>query len=117
MKFQWGEEIFSSPPDKMHGKKHQLGGILLNENIAQKMIDLFLLQHEFDDKLHELGISFTEGGEIGEMFHSMEDTVCDLLLDYMSISDDHLYDSITDIYQKETETADIFHSLKKLQAG
>lgn len=89
----------------------------MNENIARKMIDLFLLQREFDDKLNELGISFTENGEIGQIFLAMEDTICDLLLEYMSITDDHLYDSITDIFQKETKTADILHSLKELQAG
>lgn len=87
----------------------------MNEHIAKQIIDLLLLQHQFDDKLSNLGISITGDGEIGQLFLSLEDKTYDLLSEYMSLTDERSYDLIADIFQDETESAKIYHSLKNLQ--
>lgn len=86
----------------------------MNEHIAERIIELIQLQHEFDDKLNELGISISENGEIGQIFLSLEDKTIDLLLEYMSITDSQRYDNISDLFQSEKNTIDIYHSLKNL---
>ena len=86
----------------------------MDEHIVKQMIDLLLLQHEFDDKLNALGISLTGEGEIGQLFLSLEDKTCDLLSEYMSLTDECSYDLIADIFQDETENAKIYHSLKNM---
>lgn len=85
----------------------------MKERIAKQMIELILLQQEFDNKLNELGITINDNGEVGQLFLTLEDKTCDLLLEYMSISDDRRYDFISDIFQSETDISKIFHSLKK----
>lgn len=86
----------------------------MKEHIAKRIIELILLQHEFDDKLNDLGISISDNGEIGQIFLSLEDKTFDLLLEYMSITDNHLYDTISDLFQSKKDTTDIYHSLKNL---
>lgn len=86
----------------------------MNEHIAKRIIELIQLQHEFDDKLNELGISISDNGEIGQIFLSLEDKTLDLLLEYMSITDNQIYDNISDLFQSEKNTIDIYHSLKSL---
>ena len=89
----------------------------MNENIAKLIIDIFLLQRKFDDRLNELGLCITGEGEIGQIFLSLSDKTSDLLSTYMSLTDDCSYDSIADILQTETETNTIYHSLMELQEG